>query len=88
MTDQELIADLTERIDRAVEHLEVDAAHMYHSSVLTGKVMGLLLVKDWLRSYQNPRHLTQEELKYTRLREAEISKVLLLLDEKKNVVTQ
>ncbi len=53
MTKDELIVELTGRIDQGITHLQAlqndGTAHEF--SRLQGKIQGLLLVKDWLRSY-------------------------------------
>jgi len=54
VTAEEIIADLNERIDKGVIALRVEAAaqgHAFDANRLYGKAEGLLVVKDWLRSY-------------------------------------
>ena len=54
MTAEEIIADLNERIDKGVVALTLAAAgssHPFDKNRLYGKAEGLLVVKDWLRSY-------------------------------------
>jgi hypothetical protein len=52
---QEVINDLNERIDRGLKELDVlgEASRSDTGLIrITGKIEGLLLVKDWLRSYE------------------------------------
>ena len=54
MTTEELIADLDKRIAIGVVNLTLAAAnssHPFDKNRLYGKAEGLLVVKDWLRSY-------------------------------------
>jgi len=58
MTGEELLIDLEERIDRGILalHAERLAKGEYPGTVewgrLTAKMDGMLVVKDWLRSYR------------------------------------
>jgi hypothetical protein len=56
VTTDDLLADLRERIDAGVRTLENDrnshpSDHTYELARLSGKIEGLKVVKDWLRSY-------------------------------------
>ena len=62
MTAEELIVDLSGRIDRGIAGMEAmaqDAARNPHKYIrddslrLASKAQGLRIVKDWLRSYTN-----------------------------------
>lgn len=54
MTGDEIITDLRDRIDRAVTMLEEaeQTAGERETIRLVAKANGLLVVKDWLRGYQ------------------------------------
>ena len=52
---QEIINDLRERIDRGLKELNLleEASRSETAGIrILGKIEGLLLVKDWLRSYE------------------------------------
>lgn len=57
MTVQELLADLDDRIDRGIETLKTQRARFDNDTAhaeyirLSGKIDGLQVAKDWLRSY-------------------------------------
>lgn len=61
MTTAEMLADLSDRIDRAVAELVVlrrEVDDRPDRSRLSGKIDGLLVVKDWLRSYSTDQEAT------------------------------
>jgi len=51
MTSDEVIADLNERINRAVDELAYTYNPVVQHPQIEGKIRGLQLVADWLRSY-------------------------------------
>ena len=56
MTHDEIMADITDRIDRAIIDLAEHQKEIYHPldvARLAGKIQGMRSVKDWLRSYPN-----------------------------------
>lgn len=68
MTAEEILADLRERCDRAIQTLEgarQNGPQIPYSSPLRliGKIDGIKLVRDWLRSYSTEAapHMTSAE---------------------------
>lgn len=62
MTSDELLDDLGERIDRGVEQLRrmASATHDFtERGRLDTKASGMLVVRDWLRSYRTPKNVEE-----------------------------
>jgi len=56
MKHDEIMADINDRIDRGIIYLEFAQKETRHPSNVArygGKIEGLRLVKDWLRTYPN-----------------------------------